>query len=383
MNTTSRGRGAALLVGHCAGMLDLVALPIWVGALIGWYKLDPQQAGLLASLFLGGQVVSSVVLAPVFLRLPFRIAAAAGFAVAALSFLGVSLSSAYPVMAVLHFAGGVGAGCALSVTHGLIGRSANPHRLFAAAGFALALFGILMLGGGSRLLAVQGGAALFALFAVVMLVACIAAASRFPGFHVPGDDPHPQPAAPLVPQVWFAMIGMGLMALAQATMFSFVERIGADRGYGSTAITGVLVAAGIVNLLPAPLAGWMQHKLRAESVIVVGPLLHAAIVFTVTHSSGFLVYAALVSTLIAVMVFTHTFLFGMLARLDATGRAAAATPAMIMVGAAIGPLLGGSTVKFAGYEALGLLVSGIGVLSTLAFLVSRARTVHAPTKQPA
>jgi hypothetical protein len=64
--------------------------------------------------------------------------------VAALSFLGVSLPTSYPVMALLNFTGGLGAGCALSVAHGVTGRSVNRHRLFAAAGFALALFGIPM-----------------------------------------------------------------------------------------------------------------------------------------------------------------------------------------------------------------------------------------------
>jgi hypothetical protein len=45
------------------------------------------------------------------------------------------------------------------------------------------------------------------------------------------------------------------MGLVQAMMFSFLERIGADRGYSAAAVTGVLIALGLVNLLPAPLAG--------------------------------------------------------------------------------------------------------------------------------
>lgn len=39
------------MLAHCAGMVDLVALPVWVGTLIGAYRLDPQKAGLLATLF--------------------------------------------------------------------------------------------------------------------------------------------------------------------------------------------------------------------------------------------------------------------------------------------------------------------------------------------
>ena len=45
MITTQSLRGrVALMVGHCAGMVDLVALPVWVGTLISVYRFDPQQA---------------------------------------------------------------------------------------------------------------------------------------------------------------------------------------------------------------------------------------------------------------------------------------------------------------------------------------------------
>lgn len=364
----SRAGIASLLTAHCAGMLDLVGLPIWIGALIAWFKLDPQQAGLLVSLFLAGQVISSVVLAPRFEALPTRLLAVLGFAVAGGSFLGLSQTTEYSWMALCHFLGGLGAGCALSVTHGTIGRSANPHRLFALAGFAIALFGIAILGGGSQLVVSEGGAALFVLFAIVMFVAMAVAAIAFPKA-LPGGA---AAAVRLSPQVWFGMVGMGLMALAQATTFSFVERIGADRAYGASAVAGVLIAAGIVNLIPGPLAGWLQHRLRAEVVVVAGPLLHAAAVFVITHTQAFEIYAVLVSALIGITVFTHTFLFGLLARLDASGRAVAATPAMLMIGAAVGPVLGGTAVKMSGYPALGILVVCIGTLSALSFVGARS-----------
>ena len=56
-----RGR-IALMVAHCAGMVDLVALPVWVGALIAQYGFSPQQAGGLATLFLLGAVAEQPVL---------------------------------------------------------------------------------------------------------------------------------------------------------------------------------------------------------------------------------------------------------------------------------------------------------------------------------
>lgn len=53
------------------------------------------------------------------------------------------------------------------------------------------------------------------------------------------------------------------------------------------------------------------------------------------------------------IIFTHTFAFGLLARLDSTGHVAAGTSAMLMVGAAIAPFIGGTLVKFIGFEAIG------------------------------
>ena len=71
------------------------------------------------------------------------------------------------------------------------------------------------------------------------------------------------------------------------------------------------------------------------------------------------------------MIFTHTFAFGLIARPDPSGRALAATPAMLMVGSAIGPILGGTLVKFQGYGSLGLAAAAIACIAVACF--SRTR----------
>jgi len=59
------GRGA-LLVGHAAGMLDLVSMPLWVGVLIQFRHMSPSQAGLLITAYMTGVFLTSVALAPRF-----------------------------------------------------------------------------------------------------------------------------------------------------------------------------------------------------------------------------------------------------------------------------------------------------------------------------
>lgn len=370
MITTDSRRGRlALMLAHCAGMVDLVALPVWVGTLMAHYRFDPQQAGSLATIFLVGAVLASVVLAPRFGRLPRRLVAVLGFGVAALVFVAASAQAAFGAMAGLHALAGLAAGSALSVTHGTIARSANPHRLFALVGAALGVFAIVFFATVPPLLATLGGTMLFRAFAVVMGVAAVVALLAFP--QVDGPEPAAAPVAPVAPfprAVWFGIAGIGCMGLVQAMTFAFLERVGAARGFEAAAVAAVLVALSLVNLLPAPLAALLERRLEARSVLLAGPVLQALGVAVIMLSTVFAPYAAAASVFAAVIIFAHTFAFGLIARLEPSGRALAATPAMMMTGAAIGPILGGTLVKAFGYGSLAVAAAAIAALAVACFM---------------
>ena len=85
-----------------------------------------------------------------------------------------------------------------------------------------------------------------------------------------------------------------------------------------------------------------------------------------TAATGYAPYAVAASLYVFMVIFTHTFLFGLLAKLDGSGRAVAATPAMMMLGSCIGPALGGGIVQAAGYPALGWAACCVTVLALLA-----------------
>jgi len=99
-----------------------------------------------------------------------------------------------------------------------------------------------------------------------------------------------------------------------------------------------------------------------------GPLVQAGLAFAVTNSPWVQGYVAAALSFSAVMIFTHTFAFGWLARLEPTGRLVAATPAMLMTGSAIGPFLGGALVGGLGYGALGVVALVLGALGAALFL---------------
>ena len=359
----------SLVIGHTAGMIDQPALPVWVGTLIAGLAFAPAQAGALATLFLGGVVISSVVLSPFFHRMPGRWMPALGFGISALTFYGMAGFTAFGPLAAGHVIAGFATGLGLSFVHGTMGRTANPHRIFAMGGLSLGIFAVLFLGGSPVLIAKFGPSALFFIFAAVMAAAAAVSALLFPG--VGENEDVVRDAARLSRPVWFTIIGIMLMALVQAMIFSFLERMGVDRGLPPEQVRGVLITLGLVAIAPAPLAALLQKRLPPIAVGVVGALAQGLVAALISCSTGFLPFAVGAVAFPFVMLFTHTFIFGHLANLEPTGRAVAATPAMIMSGSTIAPLLGGVLVQTIGYPALGITALAFNLAAMALFAASR------------
>jgi predicted MFS family arabinose efflux permease len=387
--TDSFGGKAVLTVAHVAGMVDMVALPLWIGALMQHYGYSAPRAGITVTLFLLSVVLSSLLSAPRFNRLPRRAATTAGFTLAALAFalagqLPVDVSS-FQTLALLHAAAGFGVGCALSFTHGSIGRSANPHRLFALVNVVLGIFAVAFLGGVPQLIQRSGAQVFFIALASTMAIAAAVTALAFPSV----ADEAPRHAAPAVQTsipraAWFVIGVVMCLTLNQAMVFSFVERIGAARGFGVDKVNAVLIALGLVNLLPGLLAALLQSKWSPVAVGIGGPVGQALLALVMSSTLVFLPYAVAAALYVSMVIFTHTFLFGLLSRLDPSGRAVAATPAMMMIGSCIGPALGGGLVAGVGYPGLGWAASVVSLLAVALMLkVRRELGSTGPALSPA
>jgi len=357
----------SLVLCHCAGMVDIVALPVWVGiVLIGQYGLDPQRAGALATFFLAAVVASSLFFSPRIARIRGTVAVPAGFGVAAAAFFALTTTRDYGTMAGLHVVGGLAVGCALSFTHSTMGSSANPHRLMAIAFTALAVLSFGFLGGVPQLVHAKGGEVLFVVLGTIMLVAALFALVGFP-VRQASSGGKAVVHAPLSRGVWFAMVGTALMTLSHAMMLSFLERVGVAHGFSQQQVMGVLFAIGVVNLFPGMLAALFERKVAATAVMITGPALQGILGLTLTQSPVFALYAFAAGAFPAVIIFTHTFVFGFLARNDPSTRAVAATPVMAMSGSAIGPILGGVVAHNLGYASIGWTVAVIASVGILCF----------------
>lgn len=380
---------ASLSIGHMAGMIDLAALPLWVGVLMQYYQLPPERAGLTITMFLGAVVLASCLLAPQFHRLHHRAVAVSGFAVAALSFFATSRlfvgDVSFQTLLILHAVAGLGAGSGLSVSHGLMGRTVNPHRLFGIANVTMGALAIVMFAVLPGIIRQNGGHVLFEALALIMAFASACAVFFYPSIEktIPGAATRKaEPRAPLSPAVWPVIGVIICLAMNQAMIFSFVERIGVERGFGEERVQIILVVMGFINLAPGLLAALLQNRLSATTVGTIAPILQATFAVSLTGTTYFPLYAAPMAFFVCLVIFTHVFLFGLLSKIDKSGRAVAATPAMMMFGSALGPALGGAIVAGIGYRGLGWAAVLIASLALVLILLAR-RLLAQTEKKPA
>lgn len=359
---------AVLTLAHVAGMIDLVALPLWVGALVQQYGLDFEHAGLTVTLFLVGAVGACLCLAPRFDRLPRRACAVGGYTLAAAGLWMVAQTRSWPALMALHLVAGVGTGCALSMAHGAMGRGSNPHRLFALAGTALGVFALAFYAIVPQIMLAVGAPGLFGVMAGLMACAALGAL-WFPvgRGQEPAGHSSMQHAAPMPRQAWLLVGGTALLALNQSLVFSFLERIGITRGFSTEYVNGVLASIGLVNLIPAALAGILQRSLPPVPVAIAAAVVQAGLALTISSSTTFLPYAVAASMYAFVLIFAHTFVFGLAARIDPSGRTAALTPAMLMVGSAIGPALAGTVAQRLGFTGIGLAACVVAAACVVCF----------------
>lgn len=233
-------------------------------------------------------------------------------------------------------------------------------------------FAVIFFGGVPKLIAANGGQVLFLVFAVLMLIAVMATGLAFPVGVIRSAEMQAHHSASKIPKAaWFAIWGVLLLTLNQAVMFSFVERIGVDHNFGQDRVNMVLVVVSFITLLPAIIAAALQKAMSARTVGMLAPIAQAALALTITQTQIYELFAVAAGLYVFVMLFSHVFLFGLIARLDPSGRAVASTPAMVMTGSAIGPFLGGTLVVAFGYTAIGYAVVVIGFIA--AILLSRIK----------
>jgi len=249
-----------------------------------------------------------------------------------------------------------------------MGKTSNPHRIFALGGVALGVAAMVYLGATPEIIKASGREALFWVFAAIMAIAALVNTAFFPSVELTSEAPRAK--TKFSKQVWLLIAAIMLMALNNSMILSFAERVGEHRAFGAGQVQTALITMALVAIFAPILSAVLQNRFNTGIVAIIGSVVHGGLALGIMTFTDFSLFMGVLIFFPAAILFTHTFVFGTLAEQEPSGRAVAATPAMLMTGSAVGPFLGGAIVQGVGYDALGYLAFALSVLSMALFMMS-------------
>jgi len=252
---------------------------------------------------------------------------------------------------------GCGLGVMLNVTNRMVTEMDAVERTYSlfqivevAYSMAFMLF-VPMLIARSSVVAIPVICALLALFAVLMIRSLPETRSKERETVVCHGS--------LLGRQALALAGMGLLFVGQSSINAYIIVL-ASRLHIPVDTMGEVMAAGLVfGLGVGAITRWMGSRFG-----VVGPLWLGAtalsitlIVISMTDSQAVFVVGTMM--MFVWSVFNAPFAFTMLAHVDGSGRTASIGPAFLMIGVAIGPIVGSTIASFGSTKAIGWVAAAI------------------------
>lgn len=361
-------------------------LPIWLATAIERFQLTPLQGSLLASLELGCIAFASIAAATRLhaSRLPLVLAVALSVAGNLASFLATGPL----VLAVARAVVGLSCGVALAEITRYAARAPNPHRVFslqqlgliafAAAFFSSIVKAIAWAGPGAPFLYAQA----LGVLALVSLV-WLPSPGGVPSANVaasPSDGGHsealPRASAGggwLSAAVVMSFAAIVLFSSAQSSHWANIGAAAKNSGVSLEMLSQALAIGALLNFLAPVASGAMGLRWGRAVPLVLGCGGFGLSCLLIGGNVGPMWFAAGAIGLNLFLLFLVPFLLSILAGLDASGRGAAAGPAFMMIGAAIGPAAGGLVLSAAGFATLGVVGAAASGCALMLALAAAAR----------
>lgn len=367
------------------GMLPVNLLPILVGSWIKHLGASPAGAGAIGALELGAMALAAMLLSVRIHAISRRrIAVCAGLLVLSAHLASIQVTDLRWLL-LLRGLAGLGEGALLGTVAATISGSRDPERLYAWVAIAGSFIAVAMWLVVPVVVARAGAAGAFGAMAFLTAL-CVPFYAGLPS-HIgagiagsqpapvpvstPSPKPSPTPTPMPVPAPGSARSRSGLMlavagilvAAGQSAVWSFSERIAAALGISSGMIGWIFGAATLAGTLGAFMAAVIGADRGRRGPLLsgyLGILLAIGLVTSALSSVAFIAGQIVFSFF---YFFVSPYVMGLAADLDRSGRVASALSGALLIGAGLGPLLGGLLVQAHSYAMLGGIGAGLVVVS--------------------
>lgn len=359
-------------MGVVTGFSGLITLPIWLAVAASEFSLSDQAAGAVSAAQLASAALGSALISRLLDRINLgKTAMGAALLVAAGNIL-CALTGSLLGLVIGRVLSGLGEGAALGSTNAWIARSSKPDKTIAIVQIAVAIGSVLAFFVLPRLAAEYGTPGIFLAVAGFATLGALCVSALGGKDQARSDIANSASSRFSLP----GLLGIGIFLCLYAAMqgvWAFLGRIGEGLGVALSS-TGDLLAIGALLALAGPIvANRMSTAFSRVATVVLGLLVSAAATLLIASSGQPEMFSGAVLAIQMIALYNLTAIFSFLAELDPSGKAAAAAPAAINLGSAVGPLIAGFALTVSGFALLGWFSAGIYAIAVFMALASARR----------
>lgn len=370
---------------HVAGLIFLPAMPLVMGALVKDFAADPAWLGRIASL----QLITTALGAFCFSLLGRRIncRTLVILALAGEVLINIATANADGVFSLLILRGfsGFFQGTLLAAAGAGAALSNRTEKTFALYNIALAVFAVVVLIFGARVVPEYGNAGVFGLIICVDILALAIVIRQFPTFRLVRKEGNAPPLAiHTIPGAYRVLLALGLFGIALSGTQTFMERLGFYHGSTLDVMANALALGWCIAIFsPFILLLYCHARRRITVLLLVAYAGIATLALMLSYAPSSQVYLVAMALFTPVIMFIEPLQFGVLGRLDGSGRLAALGPAAISIGCGAGPIVTSIMVSRFSLLAVGIFACALFVMSfLLLFPASQSSRVRAKAKTP-
>ncbi len=329
----------------------LVIAPTVVGEMVTKQGIALDQAGYIISGELAGMALATLPayywLRRVSTRRALYVAIIASSLLSITAFFHTVSGMEYQTILVLRFLAGIANGTIMMICFTTMGGMNNPDRAFGLhtlGQLTLSAVGLAVL---PLLFAKTGLQALYLMMAVAILLV-IPMVKNFPELNkLTPQDIRPKSIEGNVLLEVLGLFGIFLFYVSLSGVWTYAERIGVNAGIDQIAVGFVLSIATFFGIASAALSSFMGGRVNNLIPIIIGMLMLTLAVWLFSTELTYTTYFITAAIFKFGWTFVLTFLLGLLAKIDVSGRLVMSTFMIIGIGLAIGPAL---VAKFIGTE---------------------------------
>jgi len=344
------------------GALVFNIMPLFLGSMVESLGFNEQQAGFIASAYLGGFTLTSFSAVFWSRRVSWHKVVLAAAVVAVASYGICLMSGAFTAILILMACVGLAKGGFFAIALCSLGDTKVPDRSFGLAVLAqvcMGGLGLFALSAVTQHWGVKG--ILVGLISVTVLVVCLL---RWMPTHGLKEETSVQAGS--AGRKFPVFVGLGGMLLLMAGMggsWAFLERIGAVGGLSANSIGNVLSASLFAGAAAALMVAWLSDRMGRAIPIFIGTGIMLAGIICLAGQASLIVFASAAIMLMGGWTFAYPYQMAAISMADSSGRFVALIAAAQGIGAALGPGLAGSMAAGGSY-------TGVYIMSAVCVVVS-------------